>query len=87
MFERVTRDYIFTMHAGDLLLLYTDGANEALDIHGDEFGLDHVIEILRTRAPEGAAAVIEAISSAVTSFVGEHPQSDDITLIAIEKCG
>ena len=87
VFERVTRDYIFTMHAGDLLLLYTDGANEALDIHGDEFGLDRVIEILRTRAPEGAAAVIEAISSAVTSFVGEHPQSDDITLIAIEKCG
>lgn len=86
VFERVTRDYRFTMQQGDLLLLYTDGVNEALDVNGDEFGLDRVIEILRETAPSGAHAVMEAVTSAVAAFVGEHPQSDDITLIAVEKC-
>lgn len=87
VFERVTRDHTFSMESGDMLLLYTDGANEALDIHGDEFGIDRVIAILQSQAPSGAAAVIEAITTAVAAFVGEHPQSDDITLIAVEKCG
>ena len=30
-------------------------------------------------------AVIEAISKALPEFLGENPQNDDITLIAIEK--
>ena len=85
VFERVTRDYGFSMESGDLLLLYTDGVNEALNIHGDEFGMTRLIDLLRDVSPNGAMAVIQAVTAAVDAFVGDHPQSDDITLIAIEK--
>ena len=86
VFERVTRDHVFEMEPGDLLLLFTDGVNEALDAHGEEFGMDRLTDLLRDHARDGSGAVLEAVTTAVTAFAGEHPQSDDITLIAVEKC-
>jgi sigma-B regulation protein RsbU (phosphoserine phosphatase) len=85
VFERVTRDFPIVMEKGDLLLLYTDGVNEALNVHGDEFGLERLKDVIRTHAPAGAPAVVAAVTASVAAFVGDHPQSDDITLIAVEK--
>ncbi len=85
VFERVTKDYTFEMETGDCLLLYTDGVNEAEDAMGDEFGLDRLHEVFRKVAPDGAHAVLEAFQSALAAFVDGSPQSDDITLIAVEK--
>ena len=85
VFERVTRDFRFRMDPGDCLLLFTDGVNEALDQQGDEFGLDRLKDVLARTAPSGAAAVVETVLEEIGRFVGSHPQSDDITLIAIEK--
>ena len=85
VFERVTRDFRFRMDSGDCLLLFTDGVNEALNQAGDEFGLDRLKEVLAGAAPGGADAVVDAIIEEIRGFVGNHPQSDDITLIAIKK--
>ncbi len=85
VFRRVTRDFEFSLEPGDCLILYTDGVSEALDIHGDEFGMERVHQTLREKAPQGAAAVVEALIERVGKFVGGHPQSDDITLIAIQR--
>ncbi|MGB0992081.1 MAG: PP2C family protein-serine/threonine phosphatase, partial [Akkermansiaceae bacterium] len=38
VFERVTKDVVLEMSAGDCLLLFTDGVCEAVDVSGDEFG-------------------------------------------------
>jgi sigma-B regulation protein RsbU (phosphoserine phosphatase) len=86
VFERVTRDHVFDMKTGDVLLLFTDGVNEAMDEHGDEFGMERLTTILRDHAAEGAASVMDAVTAAVAAFAGDHPQSDDITLIVVEKC-
>lgn len=85
VFERVTRDFEFSLDPGDCLILYTDGVSEALDIHGDEFGMERVCQTLGEKAPQGAAAVVGALIEGVEQFVGGHPQSDDITLIAIQR--
>ena len=70
---------------GDILLLHTDGVNEATNRHGEEFGLERLYRALTNAAPEGAAAVIESIRDAVEQFTGNVTQSDDITLVALEK--
>ena len=36
-------------------------------------------------APMGAEVVVESIRDAVSTFAGDQPQMDDITLIALEK--
>lgn len=70
---------------GDLLLLYTDGVTEAMDVRGDEYGEDRLIafarRIARTRA--SSQEVVNALLYDVRDFAGRAHQHDDITLVAI----
>ena len=85
VFNRVTGDFSLSLEAGDCLILYTDGVTEALDQHGEEFGMENVIKSIQASAPEGAAAMITRLTDDLWTFVGARPQNDDITLIAIRK--
>ena len=85
VFERVTKDLTFTMDAGDCLLLYTDGINEALDVKGLEYGEDRIHTTLAALAPKGPQAVVEGLIADVEKFLGGRRSHDDITLIALQK--
>ncbi|MFV1993858.1 MAG: PP2C family protein-serine/threonine phosphatase [Verrucomicrobiales bacterium] len=85
VFDRVTHDHSFEMEPGDRLILYTDGATEALDHNGNEYGLDPLREAIIATADRGPEAVLERIFDGVREFIGDTPQNDDLTLIAIEK--
>ena len=85
VFERCTRDFVFEMNPGDLIMLYTDGVNEALDADGEEFGVDAIRKTIARTAQGGANAVVQGITAAIRDFAGTQPQNDDITLIAVEK--
>lgn len=85
VFNRVCADFSFKLEAGDCILLYTDGATEALDADGAEYGLPRLVESLQASAPHGPASVVSFVADDVKTFVGNCPQHDDITLIAIAK--
>ncbi len=85
VFNRVCADFSFGLEKGDCILLYTDGATEALNSEGVEYGLPRLVQGLQTSAPHGAASVVGYVADDVKNFVGSHPQHDDITLIAIAK--
>ncbi len=85
VFERTVQDYSFEMNKGDVLLLYTDGVTEAMDAAGGEYGVERLKNALTDSASRGANAVVKSISAALEDFMEGCPQSDDITLIAIEK--
>lgn len=85
VFERVTKDLPLQMESGDCLLLYTDGVCEAVDKEDNEFGAERLKDEFLKSAPMGAEVVVDSIRQSVASFVGDLPQMDDITLIAIEK--
>jgi phosphoserine phosphatase RsbU/P len=85
VFNRVCADFSFELATDDCLLLYTDGATEALDSQGLEFGVPRLIQSLQASAVQGAVSIIKRLTGDVKSFVGNHPQHDDITLIAIRK--
>ena len=65
----------------DSLLLYTDGLTEAENVEAQQFGLDRVEAVLRTR--RSSQEHLEALQSAVREYVGEAPQSDDLTMLFI----
>jgi sigma-B regulation protein RsbU (phosphoserine phosphatase) len=85
VFDRLTSDFTIPIERGDCLLLYTDGATEALNSAGDEFGIECLIESVRACARDGAEALIQRVVEDVRTFVGARAQHDDMTLIAIRK--
>lgn len=85
VFDRITGDFSVKLQEGDCLVLYTDGVTEAQDRGGFEYGLQKMTHVIRAYAPEGAESLVQQLSEDVNEFVGNHPQHDDITLIAIQK--
>ena len=85
VFDRVLKEMEIQLESGDILLLYTDGVNEAEEPSGQEFGKERLLERFAALATEGAEAVVEKLPQEVREFAGSHPQMDDITLVAIEK--
>ena len=85
VFNNAIAKHDIHLDTGDILLLYTDGVNEASDIRGEEFGIQRLHKTLISAAPKGAQNVIGEIQESVHQFASNVPQNDDITLIAIEK--
>lgn len=85
VFNRVCNDLGLVMESGDCMLLYTDGATEAMNAEGLEYGIDRLAAALKASAREGAAGVLRFIASDVRSFTGHDINQDDFTLIAISK--
>lgn len=69
------------MRFDDSLLLYTDGLTEAENMQLQQFGLERVESVLRSR--RNSQEHLEALQASVTEFVGEAPQSDDLTMLFI----
>ena len=66
---------------GDTLFLYTDGITEAENLQDEEFTESRLDEKLAGLAGASAERVATEIVDAVQEFVGDAPQSDDITCV------
>jgi serine phosphatase RsbU (regulator of sigma subunit) len=69
------------MH-GKTLFVYTDGINEAENIHKEQFGNARLRELLQ-RDWGDARQTSESIHRAVEDFVGDAEPSDDLTKMCI----
>ena len=73
------------LEAGDLLLLYTDGINEAENSSQEQYGLERLAAVCRDSHAltlEELAAVIEAD---LERFAGDVPFADDRTTVLIRR--
>lgn len=85
VFDRAIAIETIQLQPGDTFLLYTDGVNEALNTDGEEFGMDGMLDILRAQSSKTSAGLIDRMTTEIKSFAGSAAQSDDITLIAVQK--
>ncbi len=65
----------------DTIFCYTDGVNEAFNVDEVQFGKERLVKALDTSRDQGAEVIVGSVRSAVKDFVGERPQSDDITML------
>jgi serine phosphatase RsbU (regulator of sigma subunit) len=65
---------------GDVMLMYTDGATEAEDTNGEEFGVERLLDLMRIGAHESAFVRSDRIISALNAFTAGE-QRDDITVV------
>ncbi len=79
-----SEDAVITLKKGDCLALYTDGVTEARNAIGAEFDMERLEKTVRDNRARGAKAIMDAISEELTSFVGDQPQFDDITMMVLK---
>ena len=75
------------LQSGDVLIVYTDGVTEALDVEGQEFGEERLVSILTQRHTEAATAILDAIVEGVSTFARGAAQHDDVTAMVVKFTG
>jgi sigma-B regulation protein RsbU (phosphoserine phosphatase) len=74
-----------TIPPGGLLVIYSDGLSEALDVHDNQFGTERLASELPKISHLSAVQVCDQLLKRVQEFVGGQPQSDDLTVIVIKR--
>jgi sigma-B regulation protein RsbU (phosphoserine phosphatase) len=71
------------LHSGDGVVIYSDGVTEAFSDSGVMFAKGGLMGSLATAAGKNATAMVSCLRHAVRQHVGGHPQSDDLTILAL----
>ena len=70
---------------GDTLVLFTDGVPEAFNPENEAYGEERFEQLLHTVGGQDCRAIIDATLQNVAEFVGDAPQSDDITMLTLKR--
>ena len=70
---------------GDVLVIYTDGLTEAENPQEMMFGEERLRNLICSQARHGCAALEHSLLEAVQDFTEGHGQTDDITLVLVER--
>lgn len=73
-----------TLEPGDVLVLYTDGVSEAMDLENEEWGETRMIEAIQCCSELDAAEMIERVMAAAATFTAGARQHDDMTLVILK---
>ena len=69
---------------GDILVLYTDGVNEAINDREEQYGLARLCRTVRGSRDLSAQGILDAILKDIALFAGDQAQFDDITMIVLK---
>jgi sigma-B regulation protein RsbU (phosphoserine phosphatase) len=72
------------LHAGDTLLLYTDGVLEAHNPASTLFGKYRLHQLIEAHADGSAKQLVSQLLNEVSLFCEKTPQHDDITVLALK---
>lgn len=78
------KEYEIILEKGDQLYVYTDGVPEATNADDELYGADRMVEALNRDAGSTPGETLTRVKQDIDQFVGEAPQFDDITMLAIE---
>lgn len=69
---------------GDMLYMFTDGVNEALNLQDEQFTEERLGKLLKSVSSLKPAEILEFVRNDIAQFVGDAPQSDDITQVCMK---
>lgn len=81
------KEYELNLEPGSMLFLYTDGVPEATNAQQELFGVERTVEALNENPNRMPEEMLKAVSDAVSAFVAEAPQFDDLTMLCIRYNG
>jgi serine phosphatase RsbU (regulator of sigma subunit) len=72
------------MKSNDLLILYTDGLSEALNVEGEEFGSTRIEQILKTIASLSADQIRDVVARRVKEWCAGMSLYDDLRFVVLK---
>jgi len=73
----------FSHVPGDLVVLFTDGVSESMNVRDEEWSEERLIELAKACYGVPAQEVMKRILAAAQAFAGGAPQHDDMTLVVL----
>src|SRR4029450_5851110 len=83
-FAELLQEERITLHTGDVIVLYTDGITEAMNVDSDLFGESRLSRIVEEHGHLDSGALRERILREIEAFVGAADQHDDMTMILMK---
>jgi len=84
LFEQNIEDKKIKLNKGDLILLYTDGFNDARNKNNQDYGRERIFKFIEKNINLQGDEFIKALSDDVADFSDNSPQFDDLTVITIK---
>ena len=72
------------LHAGDMLLFYTDGVTEAFNAQEECFGDERLLAAAAGLSGQSPPELTSRLLQQVRTFAGTAPQSDDIAILTVK---
>ncbi len=74
----------FQLRSGDFLFAYTDGAIDAVNPAGEEFGEERLLSLVKSKAHLPALKARDEIFRGIEDWCGDAAQPDDITMVVLK---
>jgi sigma-B regulation protein RsbU (phosphoserine phosphatase) len=78
-------EHPFRMERGDLLVLTSDGATDAMDPGGNMYEEQRLIESIRSHAGEDTGRFARSLYRSICEFTRSADVNDDITILALRR--
>lgn len=78
-----TRGYL-QLKQGDILVGYTDGITEAMDIDGNQYARERLMDAVRSKRNASAKHIVETVLAEVDSFSQGGPHNDDRVIVVLK---
>lgn len=73
------------LNSGEALVIYSDGVSEAVNPEDEEFGMERLIEVIRSNVGATAIGIRDKVESTLSTFTETAPANDDITLVIVKR--
>lgn len=83
--QRTFADETITLAPGELLVIYSDGISEAVNVLDEQFGEERMLAVIQEHWQASASELVERVLAAVQSHAGSAPQADDMTLMMVKR--
>src|SRR5450759_249626 len=76
LFERLLTEVTMPLHSGDVLMFFTDGISEAMNVESDLFGEARLAELVGEQGHPPREEVREPLLREIADFLAAAPQHD-----------
>jgi len=73
------------LNSGDVVVLYTDGITEAINMNQEQYGLERLIDIVKLYYQCSTHEIKEAVIDNLRQHIGTQKVYDDITLVVLKQ--